>query len=336
MRTNGRIRWSTLLLAVAAGCASPIHFPGHLPRFAVQVQGSNISSLELSPDGGRLATAEFTRGWTASEVVIEVWDVPTGRRIAAIPCPPGEIIRKLAWSSDATLLAYAVTSPQGRIAILDGGTGKERRSFLEGPIQDAQIEFTPDDSSLASLVVRQPVFMSESFDLDFQIREVESGRSRSSFQAVTGGGLGLFSIRGASLVWKDVRQRRLGLWSLESGKTVFLEPIGNLHAGWVRFSQDERYLLVTRATRGFFATSAVHADRFFVVDLDAGGSVVYEQAIDGEEPELPEFVRPGPRLLPFKGVGWIRRSKDQKTVVTADFDGLIKFWDGDGLLQREK
>src|SRR5262249_55522033 len=65
-------------------------------RGGVRPEGKGVGRVVFSPDGKRLATA-------GSDKVVRVWDVETGKELAALPCP--DRVAVVAFSLDGKSLA---------------------------------------------------------------------------------------------------------------------------------------------------------------------------------------------------------------------------------------
>jgi WD40 repeat protein len=118
---------------------------------AWQVNGDNIDVAAFSPDLRRLAWAsQFLNGPEANRTV-QVWDLTTGKRMAALRGHPSKVITAVAFSPDGRRLASACImdeqgSPPEQVKIWDPASGRELQTIGSGRAERTVgcLAFSPD------------------------------------------------------------------------------------------------------------------------------------------------------------------------------------------------
>jgi WD40 repeat protein len=331
-----------ILSAAAIGCTTPIGFPGHRPLHRASMDGANLSAIEVSPDGKKVATAEYTSHWFIgkADVSIEIWNTADASRHSIVTCPyPGELIQSLAWSPDSRLLAYAAIGPNGggRIVILNTATGAAEHTFEDPNMDRAEIAFTSDGRCLSTLAVYiHHRIMFPSTTAEFQVRDVESGTRLETFQTKVLNGVASLSSNAETIFWLDGELGCLAIRSRGSGTTI-LETLGKpakRTVAWSSFSPRGDFLTVLTLPKPFIHMDPMLPDRISVLSIPEG-QVIYEREWIPGKSRSPSFVEQKPPLIASTGVGKVRVSRDLQTVVTTDSDGVLKFWSGEELLDKQ-
>src|SRR5262249_12790677 len=144
----------------------------------LQSEGFNYSDVAFSPDGRKLATAEWSgsvhrvRIWdwrrgrilptigaegpltqvdldpTRARIVLsgshgmaEIWDGESGERVAMLAGPPGGV-KDLVYSPDGSRIATA--SEDGQVRLFDAGTGAQQLSLRGSGCAVEGVAFSPD------------------------------------------------------------------------------------------------------------------------------------------------------------------------------------------------
>jgi WD40 repeat protein len=105
-----------------------------------------MQAVELSPDGSRLATADWEQG--VGKATVRIWEVPTWRRVRTITPLEGVQLSALAFSPDGSELAIGGTD--GTAGMWSLKTGKQTLSFLGHTSAINAIAFRPGGDEVAT------------------------------------------------------------------------------------------------------------------------------------------------------------------------------------------
>ncbi len=107
-----------------------------------------MQAVELSPDGSRLATADWELGGGAGKSSVQIWDVPSWRRVRTIAALDGVQLSSLAFSPDGNELAVGGTD--GTAGMWSLKTGEQTRAFLGHTSAINAIAFRPGGDEVAT------------------------------------------------------------------------------------------------------------------------------------------------------------------------------------------
>jgi WD40 repeat protein len=107
--------------------------------------------VAFSPDSQRLASASKSQGGQGN---IKVWDAQTGQELLAVNGYGGGVVRSLAFSPDGQRLAttgsvFEGNGPEGVLKVWDAQTGQELWRFKEGGGFNNSVVFSPGGQCLA-------------------------------------------------------------------------------------------------------------------------------------------------------------------------------------------
>jgi WD40 repeat protein len=147
---------ATLLLLAASPAAVAAGDP--LPAGALVRMGTSrfwhntkVTALAFSADGKVLATGGDTRG-EDSQVLIQLWEVATGRRLARWPTKQGNGLYQLVFSPDGKVLASA--GHDNGVILWSVPDGKQLHHLQDQPDKGANgvraVAFAPDGKTLAT------------------------------------------------------------------------------------------------------------------------------------------------------------------------------------------
>ena len=248
-------------------------------RYEVAVPVGGISSLLFSADSKVLATGD-------SDSTVWGWEVATGRMLWRVDV--GDWIWPLALGHDGKTLASGKW--EGRIALIDVTSGRERRRLLGHSGHVTCLAFAPDGQRLASA----------GEDGTLRYWDAESGRELrrfTTYRLPDGNSEDLhdqiaFSPDGKRLVAGDAHHN-LSIWDLEKGQVYRRFP-GSTFEGGFAFSPDGKLL-------------ASGGARFRLWDVERGLEIRRYPNTDG--------------------LHSVAFSPDGKTLVTGDRLSAIRLWD---------
>ena len=118
-------------------------------RLLQRLPGTRLmQAVELSPDGSRLATADWDLGRGAGKANVQIWEVPGWRRVRTIAALEGVQLSSLAFSPDGSELAIGGTD--GTAGVWSLKTGEQTLAFLGHTSAINAIAFRPGGDEVAT------------------------------------------------------------------------------------------------------------------------------------------------------------------------------------------
>nr|WP_205752709.1 Hsp70 family protein [Cryptosporangium phraense] len=289
---------------------SPVEFRGH---------DDAVSSVAISPDGTRLATASADR-------TVRIWETLTGRQIVRLTGHTGRI-NGIVSSPDGTRLISVADDHTARI--WDPATGRELKTLDAHSDMVRAVAAHPDGRRIAT----------GSFDRSVRIWDYRTGELTSTLTGHT-------DVVRAVAFHPDGRRIATGsfdetvrIWDLETGRQLaVLTGHGLVHA--VTFSPFGRLL----ATAGVDGTARLwHADTgrpaadrlaghdgaVTAVAFSPDGRLLATAGIDGTarlwSPATGRATAP-PLTGHTAGLTTVLIAPDGRALVTASHDGTAKLW----------
>jgi eukaryotic-like serine/threonine-protein kinase len=186
---------------------------------------TGISTMALSPDGERIATASVLVDST-----VKIWDTQTGKLVFTLK-GHGDSASSVAFSSDGKTLASASRDQTTRI--WDLNTGKNARTLKTGSRENGVVALGPKGDLLATNEDNKTV----------TIWDLKSGKPTFALPASTEHVLSLaFSPDGNYLACGSSGAPRdtLKVWNVQTGQVTFTRQGQNVFS--VAFSPDGQYL----------------------------------------------------------------------------------------------
>jgi WD40 repeat protein len=245
-----------------------------------------VISLDVSPDGARVATASF-------DGTARILDVETGRTTAVLrghgcsPRPPRTCwVLGVAFSPDGSRVA--TTGSDGSVRIWSAASGRQLR-VLEGHAdQTYPVSWSPDGTRLLSV----------SRDKTARIWDPASGRLLRTVPSAGPGFTGGWSPDGRLVLVEGLEEGApaLAVWDAETGRGVDTIPTGDPPLKF-DFSPDGTRLAV--GTLGGAIAIWDWARRERLVTLQAGGQSEFRWSPDGRTLAATQSLVPAPAVKVF-------------------------------------
>jgi len=209
---------------------------------------ATVDGVAFSPDGKTLAVGDFGGR-------VGLWDVATGRQIAALAEGSGAVYG-VAFSPDGKTLAAGDSG--GRVALWDVATGQPTAALAEGsPV--LSVAFSPDGKTLAA----------GDGDGRVGLWDVATGRRTAALAEASPVRGVAFSPDGKTLAAGDYRGR-VGLWDVATGQRTATLNQGNPVLS-VAFSADGKTFVTGDSVGGVGVWNAANWQQFG--DLTESGAV---------------------------------------------------------------
>jgi len=189
-----------------------------------------VTAAEFSPDGTRLALADYT--------TVRIQDAATGKEVSLLTDHPGKV-NAVHFSPDGTrlLAASGVTGASGVAILWDLRSGERLREFSghRDVLYDA--EFSPDGSHIATA----------GYDRKIRIWEAKSGAEIHTIEIHNGAIFDLAFSPDGQVLASASADETVKLWQVETGKRLdtLNQPEAEQYS--VTFSPDGRFILAAGA-----------------------------------------------------------------------------------------
>lgn len=338
-------------LAALFGCAAPPPAPAPVPRAGLEAHRHGVHAVAFSPNGQLFASAGLGSDAAADDIAI--WKTEAAERVAVLPTFKG-VVACLAFSPDGRTLAAG--GLDGRIALLDVGTGAERISFTGQHGRVECLAFTFDSLVLVAAVYSE----GDQESVEICRWDVTRGVPREKFQAPGTVPPLALSPEGASLASPALGEpagirildvetkapRMLSRVGVTRGDSMIFSPDGKTlaalhHEDWSPLPNRCPYLYVVdaqtgkirlRSPRPFDARRGLalsHDGKLLARGVDSG-----LQLWDLKTMELRVTVSDPP--LETEGAELLVFSPDDKTLLSSDGRGLLLLWDVAKLLEARR
>ncbi len=282
---------------------------------AAAAQGAAVNSVQFSPDGTRLVSANMD-----NEIVI--WDVETGERQITFPALEDYVVF-VAWSPDAKTLASA--SYDNRIRLWDVATATVRDTLVGHAGVPFYAHFSPDGRLLSTAAEGGEVFV---WDVDAaQLKQLFAppGDIATSARFAPDGASVLIVGRGGSMGRWNVKDDEVASYQV-GGATLTTGRFANAGAN-VAGGGSQGIIRVFDAVTGSILETydhGVYSNSFTLTDqllASAGGDGTLKVWSRQDGSEL--YTRAAHRRIAF----FVEVSPDGQTLATVGQDTRIRLWD---------
>ena len=282
---------------------------------------AGLSSMALSPDGQRIATAS-----ALLDPTVKVWDTQTGKLVFNLKGHK-DFASNLAFSRDGKILASA--SRDGTTRIWDMKTGDNKRTLKSGFRQHGVVALGPNGDLLAT----------NEDDKTMTVWDLQSGKPTLTLPAATECVLSLaFSSDGKYLASGSSGVRdNLKVWNVQTGQLEFTRQGQNVFS--VAFSPDGRYLasagieesirvwntntgeesLVLRGHMGSIESVTFSPDGKRIASASTDGTIKLWETQRGFETITLPALREPQRAVAF--------NSDGQRLACAGLHGTVRIWD---------
>jgi WD40 repeat protein len=287
--------------------------------------GQGQLRLALHSDDGKLFSASFDGS-------VREWDADKGKEVRIFASGVGALTA-LAVSGDGKTLAVATQAGNGGLTLFDTDNGKELRKLPWGKGQIEALAFTADGKALA---------VGAQFNNSLGLYDVENGKEVQPFRANNSFGAvkGLAFSPSGKVLASCVQGPSVSLWGVASGKQLRHLDLPGTIATHVAYSPDGKIVAVACQDNMIHLWDVENGNVLHEADGFSGAIQQIRFLADGttlvasdQQRSLRAMdARTGKALAklrgtPFSQVASWGTGPEGKTIVYANYDRSLRFWD---------
>jgi WD40 repeat protein len=194
-------------------------------RFRWKGPTLKVMSLAVSPDGRAVATAAGFWDKPDRGGDVQVWELTSGRLLAAYREPSSALLA-VAFAPDSKTLAVAAFN--GRVRLVDAATGKERATLMQpGGGSVNGLAFSPDGKTLAGAGAKPGGGKTSGL---VRLWDVDTGEEKDTWRGTMAEAQYLCFSPDGQTVAVACRDNTVRLWDAASGRE---RTVLRGHTGWV-------------------------------------------------------------------------------------------------------
>ena len=304
----------------------------HSDQLTLKGQSSTVYGVAFSPDGTRLATANWDR-------TVKVWDAATGQEELTLEGHTGSVI-SVAFSPDGAWIASAAAGPgvasaPGEVKLWDAATGREKHSFAGHTDAVRSVSFDPEGTRIASA----------SDDQTVRVWDAVTGRETLTLKGHTSDVRSVTFSSDGSRIASASWDQTVRVWDAATGQEALTFKGHTNAVCGVAFSPDGTQLasssgagtvkLWDAATGQEKFTLKGHADAVSSVAFSPDGTLLASASYDRTVKVWSAVT--GEETVTLKGharaVNCVSFSADGTRLATASDDRTVKVW---GAITRQE